>query len=212
MIDPGHNGQNHAHAREINRSVDAGGFGKACNTTGTAGGSYSEAEFTWEVAVRLQNALRAASARVILTRSGNDGWGPCVDERGLTAARNDADLMLSIHADGSGAGNRGFHVIHPTRVRGYTDEIVEPSLALAAEVRDALVANGFRPSNYLGSNGLDARGDLGTLNRAGVPAVMVECGNMRDPQDLALLRSGEGQERMVAAYVTAIGRFLRERS
>jgi N-acetylmuramoyl-L-alanine amidase len=211
VIDPGHNGRNYAHTAEINRLVDAGGFRKACNTTGTAGGSYSEAEFAWQVALQLRAALTAAGASVVLTRPSNDGWGPCIDERGLVAARRHAALLLSIHADGSGVGHRGFHVIHPTAIAGYTDGIVGPSSVLATAVRDSLMAHGLTPSNYIGSRGLIARGDLGTLNRAGVPAVMVESGNMRDPSDLALLRSPDAQRRMVAAYVDAIARFLSSR-
>lgn len=208
VVDPGHNGANGSHGSEINRQVDAGGFRKACNTTGTAGGDYSEARFNWETAQLLVAELRARGATVITTRDSNDGWGPCVDERGLTAARAHAALLISIHADGSSAGNHGFHVISPTRVSGYTKASVEPSRRLATHVRDALVGAGFSPSNYIGSGGLDQRGDLGTLNRAGVPAVIVECGNMRNAADLAQLRSPDAQSRLARAFADAAAVFV----
>lgn len=207
VVDPGHNGANGSHGSEINRQVDAGGFRKACNTTGTAGGDYSEARFNWETAQLLVAELRARGATVITTRDSNDSWGPCVDERGLTAARAHAALLISIHADGSSAGNHGFHVISPTRVSGYTEATVEPSRRLATHVRDALVGAGFSPSNYVGSGGLDQRGDLGTLNRAGVPAVIVECGNMRNAADLAELRSPDGRSRLARAFADAAAAF-----
>jgi N-acetylmuramoyl-L-alanine amidase len=35
-VDPGHNGANWSHPEEINRLVDAGGFRKACDTTGAS--------------------------------------------------------------------------------------------------------------------------------------------------------------------------------
>jgi len=208
VVDPGHNGANGSHASEINRPVDAGGFQKACNTTGTADGGYAEAEFTWDVALRLKSTLEAAGAKVVLTRPDNAGWGPCVDQRGLTAQRNGADLMISIHADGSGAGSHGFHVIRPGPIPGYTDGIVESSAVLATDVRDALVSQGFTPSNYTGSAGLVQRTDLGTLNRAGVPVAMVESGNMRNAADLATLRSPDGQQRLATALAVGATNFL----
>ena len=208
VIDPGHNGGNSAHTADIARPVDAGGFQKECNTTGTAGGNYTESEFNWSVAQQLQADLVAQGAKVILTRGDNVGWGPCVDQRGLTAQRNHATLMISIHADGAAASDHGFHVIHPGPIAGYTDGIVAPSSALATDVRDALVAGGLTPSNYVGSNGLIQRSDLGTLNRAGVPAVMIECGNMRNASDLALLRSPAGQQRIAAAFTAGARAYL----
>jgi N-acetylmuramoyl-L-alanine amidase len=212
VIDPGHNGANGSHTTEINRPVDAGGFTKPCNTTGTAGGNYAESTFTWEVAQRLAPQLTALGATVILTRTDNAGWGPCVDARGLTAANHHADLLLSIHADGSGAADHGFHVIHPTSIPGFTDGSAARSAVLATDLRDALVTQGFAPSNYIGSGGLDQRGDLGTLNRAVVPAAMVESGNMRNAADLATLRSADGQSRLVAAFVAGIVAYLHQPS
>lgn len=208
VIDPGHNGANAAHAKEINKLVDAGGFRKACNTTGTASGSYSEAQFNWEVSQLIRDQLQAQGVAVVMTRQNNDGWGPCVDRRGTIASENNAALLLSIHADGSSEGNRGFHVIHPSSIAGYTDTTVEPSKRLAIDARDALIGAGFSTSNYIGSNGLSQRGDLGTLNRAGVPAIIVECGNMKDSADIERLRSPEGQAALADALSQAVLNYL----
>src|SRR5438552_5929674 len=75
-VDPGHNGANGSHPDEINRQVDAGGFQKACDTTGTQTASgYTEAAYTFDVATRLAAVLRAAGATAVLTRSTNSGDG-----------------------------------------------------------------------------------------------------------------------------------------
>ncbi|MGH3425712.1 MAG: hypothetical protein ACRDO8_13340, partial [Nocardioidaceae bacterium] len=51
VIDPGHQLGNARHPRRIAEPVDAGGFRKPCNTTGTAtDGGYPEATFTFAVA------------------------------------------------------------------------------------------------------------------------------------------------------------------
>ncbi len=208
VVDPGHNGANGAHPEVINRPVDAGGFQKACNTTGSAtDGGVTESSVNWAIAQRLRDRLEAAGARVILTRDGDDGVGPCIDERGRTAAEHHADVLVSVHADGAPATAHGFHVIHPALRPGYTDATVGPSAQLAAKVRDALVAGHFTPAAYLGRDGLDERDDLGTLNRAGVPAVMVEAGNLRNDADAAMLTSPDGQSRLAAALADGVRAF-----
>jgi N-acetylmuramoyl-L-alanine amidase len=49
------------------------------------------------------------------------------------------------------------------------------------------------PSDYAGTDGLDERPDLAGLNLNAVPAVYVECGNMRNAADAALLSSPAGR-------------------
>ena len=209
VLDPGHNGHNGSHLEEINKPVDAGGFDKPCNTegTGTASG-YRESRFNWDVTMVLAAKLRASGATVVLTRESDTGWGPCIDERGLIAKRNDADLLLSIHADGSPATNHGFYVMWPTVLRGYTGGTAAPSKRAAIALRDAMVDAGFRPANYVASDGLWVRSDLGTLNRAGTPAIMIECGNMLNVRDAATMTSGSGRAKIAAGLFDGIARYL----
>lgn len=205
VVDPGHNGANAAHPEEISRLVDAGGFQKACNTTGTAEGDLTESRFNWETAQRVRAALEAAGATVVLTRTSDDGWGPCVDQRGLAADAAGADLLISIHADGAAASASGFHVIRPAIGPTVTPERREASARLAAQVRDALVAEGFSPAGYVGGGeGIVERADIATINRADVPAVMLESGNLHNPDDLATLRSPDGQQRIADALTAAV--------
>ncbi len=205
MLDPGHQLGNSRFLAEINRPVDAGGLRKACNSTGTATDSgVPEATIAWQVAERLRQLLKAAGARVVLTRTSNsaDRWGPCVDERGRAAARG--DLLISIHADGNlSAGAHGFHVISAS----HGPRPVE-SERLAVELRDALVRRGLVTSTYLGDRGLDRRDDLGTLNLATRPAVMVELGNLRTAADADALTAPAGQRRYAKALADGVREFL----
>ncbi len=124
--------------------MPAGGFTKPCNTTGTAtNGGYPEATFAWQVSRLVAARLRDLGATVRLTRHSNrqDRWGPCVDARGRAGNAIEADLKLSVHADGSyAAGARGFHVIAPADRAPWTDDIYDPSLRLAGRVRTGLLA------------------------------------------------------------------------
>ena len=210
VVDPGHNGGNFAHAREINRLVNAGTLYKPCDTTGasTADG-YTEAAYNFGVALRLRAALRAEGAHVILTRTSNDGWGPCITTRAAIGNRAHADAALSIHADGGPSTGRGFHVIYPPSIRGLTDDIAAPSRRLALDVRAAFRAGTGMPySTYIGARGLDVRSDLGGLNLSDVPKVFVETGNMRNGTDAALLESSAFREREAQALAAGLTAFL----
>jgi N-acetylmuramoyl-L-alanine amidase len=213
VIDPGHQLGNHNYPRRINRPVPAGGFSKPCNTTGTATNSgFPEATFAIRVARQLRDRLRSLGAEVRLTRTRNsqDLWGPCVDERGRAGNRAGADLKISIHGDGStAAGARGFHVIRPTSREGWTDDIARPSRRLARDVRAGLRDRGLAVANYTaGGDGLDSRGDLGTLNLSDVPTVMVELGNMRNPRDARRMTSDRGRATYARGLVSGVRRFL----
>ncbi|GAA5108036.1 hypothetical protein GCM10023339_06630 [Alloalcanivorax gelatiniphagus] len=72
VVDPGHQLGNHRFPEQINRPVPAGGFAKACNTTGTAtDGGYPEATFVWQVSQLVVARLRELGATVRLTRHSN---------------------------------------------------------------------------------------------------------------------------------------------
>ena len=204
VVDPGHNGANAANPSWINAPVDAGGFEKACNTTGTANSQMSESQANLALALQLADQLRARGATVVLTRDNDDGWGPCIDARGRLAGEVGADLLVSLHADGAPASQHGFHVIHPGDGPGYAAGVAAPSTRLAEAVRDRLVGAGFTPSTYAGRDGLDQRSDLGTLNQARVPAIMIEVGNMANDDDAAMIASPQQREQLAGAITAGI--------
>jgi N-acetylmuramoyl-L-alanine amidase len=209
-IDPGHNGGNASHPSEINRKVDIGTGKKECDTAGaeTASG-YTEAAYNFDVAQRLRRILRRLGARVVLTRKNNTGVGPCIDERARIGNQAHADAAVSIHADGGPSSGRGFHVIYPESIPGLTDDIVAASKRLALDLRAAYQqGTGMQRANYIGSDGLDQRGDLGGLNLSDVPKVFIETGNMNSATDAAKLESAGFRQRVAAAIAAGIERFV----
>jgi N-acetylmuramoyl-L-alanine amidase len=208
-VDPGHNGGNARHLSTINKLVFVGNGWKACNTVGTSTRSgYSEHRFNFAVAMRLKARLEALGATVYLTRATDTGVGPCVDARGKFGARVHATLEVSIHGDGSSLSHHGFNVMKPGYIRGYTDDILNRSAALATAMRRGLVQNGLPVGNYYGVNGIISRTDLGTLNMSDVPVVMVELGNMKNSSDAARMTSYVGRDRYAAGLVQGIRNFL----
>ena len=215
VVDPGHNPGNVHHTADINRKVDIGTGRKECDTTGTStNGGYTEAQFTLDVARRLRTLLEKQGATVKFTQNGDRAWGPCVDERARIGNEAHADAAISIHADGAASGDRGFHVILPASVHAGaadTRPIVGPSRDLGERVAgDFVRVTGARPSNYVGGGtGLVVRKDLGGLNLSTVPKVFIECGNMRDGADAALLTSGSWRQKAAQGISEGIVSFLR---
>ncbi|MGW5862471.1 N-acetylmuramoyl-L-alanine amidase [Streptomyces sp. NPDC055239] len=215
VIDPGHNPGNGRHTAEINRLVNIGTNRKECDTTGTStNNGYSEAQFTLDVSRRMRTLLEKQGATVKFTQDGDRPWGPCVDERARIGNNAHADAVVSVHADGSAAGNRGYHVILPASVKSGsadTSKIVAPSRALGERVAGKfLSATGSAPSNYIGKGtGLDVRKDLGGLNLSTVPKVFIECGNMRDAKDEALITNGSWRQKAAQGISDGIVSFLR---
>jgi N-acetylmuramoyl-L-alanine amidase len=208
-IDPGHDGGNYAHTSDISRPIFIGTQTRACDTTGTeTNDGYTESAYTLDVSLRLRDVLVAAGANVVMTRTTNDGWGPCIDERAAIGNRAHADAAISIHADGGPAGGRGFHVLMPGLVPGYTDDIYAASHSLGVDVRDAFLATGMPTSTYYATQGLAERTDLGGLNLSNVPKVFIETGNMRNATDAALLKSADFRQRAAEDLAVGLNRFL----
>jgi len=212
-LDPGHQLGNSRHSSQINRLVDAGGFRKACNTTGTAtNAGYPESSFAMSTVSYLKARLEALGAKVYLTRSveSYDLWGPCIDVRGRFGAKVHADLMVSVHGDGAPSQYRGFFVIRPALRQGWTDDIYARSNTLGQYVRAGLDAVHLARANDYGGDGLDTRSDLGTLNWSDVPVVMVELGNMRNAGDAARMSSASARSTVYAAGLArGIAAYLR---
>ena len=207
-IDPGHNGRNGTDPAFLSRQVWNGREFEDCDTTGTQTiGGYTEARYNWQVASYLRADLTRLGARVVLTRHGNNGIGPCVNHRAWDL--NHTDVAIDIHADGAVASGRGFAVLEPV-AHGPNRHVIKPSQRFGRDVRAAFLSHTAMPvSNYDGVNGIKPRDDLAGLNLTRVPKVLIECGNMRNRTDAALLTSQRFQQNAARALTAAIVAFLR---
>jgi N-acetylmuramoyl-L-alanine amidase len=208
-VDPGHNGGNFTHTAEIARLIWNGREWEACNTTGTeTDAGYTEAQFNFNVASYLRGDLIADGARVVMTRTSNDGVGPCVNERAAIINAAHADVGIAIHADGAVPSGRGFAVLVPV-ADGPNDKIIAASATFADDLRTTMLAGTPMPiSNYDGVDGVQPRDDLGGLNLVQVPMVLIEVGNMRNATDSALQVAPAFQQEVARAILAAIVKFL----
>jgi N-acetylmuramoyl-L-alanine amidase len=208
-IDPGHNGGNYRDPSYINHQVWNGREMEACDTTGTeTDGGYPEPLFTFKVASYLAADLRAAGARVVMTRTTNDGVGPCIDRRARIIDDARAAVAIDIHADGGPSSGRGFAILEPVD-DGVNHAVLGPSYRFGSLLRSAMLAQTSMPvSTYDGSNGIAYRDDLAGLNLTTVPKVLVEVGNMRNATDAALITSTAFQRQLADTFLHAIARFV----
>ena len=206
-VDPGHHSGGFNHLSEINAKYWVG-LRKICNTTGTASSRLRESVYTWDVSRRLAKQLAAQGATVLLTRSddGPNRYGPCIGARGMFGNAEGADFKISVHADGNVGGGRGFHVIHPGGLPGYTDDIAPASRRLATDMVRAFDAQGFPRAAYLRSP-FSARNDQGTLNMSDVPTIIVETLNMRNRVDARIAESAQGRQSVANALADGAVRF-----
>jgi N-acetylmuramoyl-L-alanine amidase len=198
VLDPGHQlgNSNPKFAKEMSATKFNGSIVKGCNTTGTAtNAGLPEATFNWRVAKRLRALLEDQGATVVFTRSSNsrEAWGPCTWDRARIGTEAKADAMISIHADGAPASGRGFHVIAPSAIKGWTTDVAKPGRQLARAMISGMTRAGAEPATYLSST-LSIRGDQTTLNFSDVPTVIVELGNMRNKADAARMSTSQGQQ------------------
>ena len=212
-LDPGHQlgNSNPNFFDELSRTHFNGVETKSCNTTGTAtNGGYPEATFNWKVAKQVKTLLRALGATVKMTRHSNsyDKWGPCVDQRGSFGQKVDADLMLSIHADGADSSGYGFYVMAPAAVPGWTDDIAKKSGRAAKRFVKGMAAAGAPRSTYI-SNQILVTSTISTLNFSDVPVLLLESGNMRNASDAARMTSASGQAQYADWIVAGVRAALR---
>ena len=206
VVDPGHNG---IYRKAVNRKLVAVGKGKvkACNSSGTAtNAGFAEHKFNWLVAIELVGRLRARGATVVITRPNDGGTGPCVNERAAIGNRAKADLVVSVHADGSYAARaRGFHLIISKTMTGGS-AVEARSRALALDLRSRIAKQtGMPRSTYIGrGTALSQRTDIAGLNLSRIPAVMLEAGNMRNKADAKLLTSASWRARLAQALADGV--------
>jgi N-acetylmuramoyl-L-alanine amidase len=69
-------------------------------------------------------------------------------------------------------------------------------------------SGGFPTSTYIGTEGMSPRNDLAGLNLSERPAILVECGNMRNATEAAAFSSPAGRQSYAVAIAAGIETYL----
>ena len=161
----------------------------------------------WDQGGSVFDTANAAQLKVVdgvaSMRRGNQPWQPIDDISGSFAPAGDFMGFLS---GASNVVDQGQQTRNNATFTRYTFDLDGPGYAKF--MRDQLQASGIPPSNYIGQNGLYGRSDLTGLNLAQYPSILVECGNMKNPADSALMESAEGRQKYADALVRGVAGFL----
>ena len=207
VLDPGHNGGFKSSINNRNYYTFGAGW-RPCAALGTTTyTNVTEHTIVWQLANKMAGLLLAQGATVVLTRADDTGYGPCNNERPEIANREGASLFLSLHVDGNDTTTlRGFHLTYSSRMAGGDALTQESAKAAGIVLRHMLQGTALPASNYNQTDGVSiiTRTDLAVLDGIrGAPAVLLETGNSRNPDDVALLTSEAGQLSVAQALVAA---------
>jgi N-acetylmuramoyl-L-alanine amidase len=177
--------------------VDPGHGGADRATRGPTG--LTEADANLYISLRLRDQLQRAGARVIMTRE-TDMTVPLGD-RPRMAADSNVHLLVSVHNNAFPDG------VNPWVNAGTSMYYFHPHSAELARLlqHEMLEELGLRDIGY-------GRADLALVRPTWMPSVLSETMFMMVPEQEAALRDARVQERIAAAHVRALERFLLARA
>lgn len=157
------------------------------------GNLYREKEITLNVALLVEKKLKAAGAKVVMTRS-SDTF-PSLQDRVNIAINNYAELFVSIHANASNSpAAKGTETFYNVTMN---DNSLE-SYYLATKINTQIIVNadmnnrGIKEQEFFVNRNMD------------IPSVLVELGFMTNPEDLSKLTSSVYVEKFATSIYNGI--------
>lgn len=166
--------------------VDAGHGGR---DPGAIRNGVTEKIVTLGIASRLASSLSARGARVVMTR--RDDSYPSLAARAALADREDAHLLVSIHADSAeNPSARGPAVWIARQALGASERVARS--VISSMEREGLAPRGIR------------RADFQVLVRHARPSILVECGFLTNAADAAKLADPGYQRKLALAIADGV--------
>jgi N-acetylmuramoyl-L-alanine amidase len=182
--------------------IDAGHGGI---DAGAISGSISEKTLNLALALEIKKLSPEYHVNVLLTRQDDQLAGgkqtirESLEYRAAMANENKADLFVSIHVNstGGGAPSHGVSVFVSADNPHY-----KQSLALGSSLMGAL-------KETYGSDGdmKELQRGVYVLSQTAMPAVLLECGFIDNPADLALISDAQNQEKIARDILIGIQRY-----
>lgn len=183
--------------------IDAGHGGMDAGAVSKTGAV--EKNINLALALKVKQLSAEYHVHVLLTREDDElaGGKRSIREsliyRTAMAKENRADLFVSLHtdADGSRKGGNGFQVYVSPDNQHYP-----ACVQYGSDLIDALKAD-----YTTGQDLKESKEHVRVLRETAMPAVLVLCGNISHPSDLAYISSVEGQEKIARDILRSIQKF-----
>ncbi|WP_286133865.1 N-acetylmuramoyl-L-alanine amidase [Bacillus sp. AFS053548] len=176
-IDPGHQSK-------ANTALEPLGPGssemKIKVTGGTTGVVTKKPEYilSLEASLKLGEILKKRGYNVIFTRTTNN-VNLSNKERAEIANKNNVDLFIRIHADGSNDNStKGFSVLTPSKKNPYIPSLYKDSLLISQNIVEEV-----KKDQSTIVKGISYRDDLSGFNWSKVPVTLIELGYMTNPEE-----------------------------
>ncbi len=179
--------------------IDAGHGG---SDAGAISGDAKEKDINLALALKIKQLSPQYHINVVLTRKTDELAGRKNDIRSsleyrVEMARDSrADLFVSLHVNNTGGGspNHGFSAYVSPENAHYKE-----SARLGSTLLDAV------KGTYAADNSLhQPTQGVYILTHSAMPSVLLECGYMDNPTDLAFIRDGQNQEKVARDILRAI--------
>ncbi len=202
VIDPGHQAKGDSAGEPVGPGSSETKPKVSTGTAGVATGT-PESRLVLTVSLKLRDALVARGIKVVMTRT-TENVDVSNIQRAQIANEAHAALFVRIHADGADDHSiSGIHVLYPTVIKGWTDDIAEASKRAATLAQKDLIA-----ATGAVDRGTDARSDMTGFNWSDVPAILPEIGFMTNPAEDRRLATSAYQDKIVQGLTNAILTFL----
>lgn len=191
VIDPGHNFGGDDGAYATNNGI-----------------TYVERDLNMQVAVKLKAKLEAQGYTVIMTRNESDIETASVTEsltnRVKIANNSGAALFISLHHNSATAAATGVEVYYSSRAQdekfgsGYSDSRLSTSMNIASSIASSI-------TNSTGATNRGAKdGNLFVLRNTTMPAALIECGFITNPDEAQKCADSSYQDLAASAIANAI--------
>ncbi len=182
--------------------IDAGHGG---SDNGAVAGDAKEKDINLALALKVKQLSPEYHINVVLTRQtdelagGKNDIRASLEYRVEMATESKADLFVSLHVNNSAGGpiKHGFSAY------------VSPDNAHFAESRKlgSALLDAVKPSYAADDLLHQPTQGVYVLSRSPMPAVVLECGFIDNPTDLAFIRDGQNQEKVARALLQGIQRY-----
>ena len=191
--------------------VDAGHGG---SFTGAQYGGLLEKDINLVIAKKIQSLAPDYNVEVIMSREtditpGGDNLGKSLEYIAALPKNKDASLFISIHVNATENAQEGKLQTDKSGFQFYipknTSGVYEGSLRLGSVISETIkpdynVESGLKQSREDGGN-------IFILKNATVPAVLIECGYMDNPNDRKYLQDEKNQEKIARDILAGIRKY-----
>lgn len=201
VLDPGHGNRSNLEKESLSPDsselkIKDGGGAQGINS------KTPEHVITMAITTKLKTILEREGYNVIMTKTmASESLGNI--ERAEVGNKNNADLVLRIHADSAENLNAsGASMLVPAPV-GYVKDKVEISRKYGEIILQSLT-----DQVGMANRGVVQRADMTGFNWSKVPVVLVETGFLSNPEEDRLLNSEEYQQKIAEALFDGIKKAL----